>query len=293
MIVVANKPGQLGNMLIVYSHLIARSIESNVKVGTAAFDDYAHLFPATAGDLLCRFPPQLSKIRPTRFRRRLTFHLFHFISRLLPKLGLNLPFLRVLTIKDWTTEFNLGDPEFLKTLKPKELILLRGWLFRDSDALRRQSDAVRKFFRPHDRQQKNIDELIERSRQDVDVLVGVHIRHGILYFANARHYFYTTKEFAAVMDEIVDLFPGKRVGFLICSDWPQDPEMFSRFRVTFGTRDIIEDLYAFARCDYLIGAQSTFTVWASFYGNVPLSVLRGADRRPQTLDDFKVRFPYE
>jgi hypothetical protein len=288
MIVVASKPGQLGNLLFVYAHLIGRAIESNLKVANAAFDDYAHLFPATANDLLCRFPARQSRIRCTRWRRRVIFHLFHFTTRLLPKLRLKLPFLRVITIKDYHTQLNLGDPQFLESLKPGQLVLLRGWGFRDCEALLKHADAVREFFRPHDRQLQNIAALIERARQDTDILVGVHIRHGILYFANARHYFYTTKRYAEIMDEVVDLFPKKRVGFLICSDWPQDPELFSRFRVTFGTHDLIEDLYAFARCDYLIGAQSTFTVWASFYGNVPLSVISGDDRR-QSMKDFQVR----
>ena len=67
-----------------------------------------------------------------------------------------------------------------------------------------------------------------------------------------------------MMDELVTLFPEKRVAFLICSDWPQDAATFARFKVTFGTGDLIEDLYAFPRCDYLIGPPSTFTLWASF-----------------------------
>lgn len=292
MIVVSSKPGQLGNMCFVYAHLIARAIESKLEVANAAFNDYAHLFPATADDLLCRFPPQEPGIRPTRRRRALVFHLFHTTARLLPKLRLKLPFLRVITIRDWHTEINLGNPEFLNSLKPRELVLLRGWLFRDSEALAKHADEVRHFFRPHEKQAQNIAALIERARKDVDVLVGVHIRHGILYFANARHYFFTTKRYGEVMDEVVALFPGKRVGFLICSDWPQDPEMFERFKVTLGTGDIIEDLYGFSSCDYIIGPQSTFTVWASFYGKVPLNVITAADQG-RSLDDFQVRLPYE
>lgn len=46
--------------------------------------------------------------------------------------------------------------------------------------------------------------------------------------------------------------------------------MFAGFQATFGSGDTVEDLYALAECDYLIGPPSTFTVWASFYGNVPL-----------------------
>ena len=60
------------------------------------------------------------------------------------------------------------------------------------------------------------------------------------------------------------------MAFLICSDEPQHGGDFARMNVHFGTGHAIEDLYALARCDYLIGPPSTFSAWASFYGKVPL-----------------------
>jgi GT2 family glycosyltransferase len=288
MILIVNKPGQLGNMLLLYSHLIGRAIESNLIVANSAFDDYADLFPSTAGDLLCRFPPKASPIRCTRLRRRLVYHLFHFIARVLSRLRVKLPVVREITLQEWDTEFNLGEPHFLASLKPRQLVLLRGWLFRDSDALLKHAEAVREFFRPLDRHQKNVAAVIERARKDADILVGVHVRHGYLYFANARQYFYPTERYAEIMGEVAALFSGRRLAFLICSDWPQDPELFSGFRVTFGTNELIEDLYAFARCDYLVGPPSTFTGWASFYGNVPLNIINRVDQE-QSIGDFQVR----
>jgi len=290
MIVVANNPGQLGNMLYVYSSLIGRAIESDLKLANTALDNYADLFPSTAGDLFCRFPPTTSRIRATRRRRRFIYHLVHFAARILSKLRFDLPFIRQITIRDWVTEINLGDPQFLAAAKPGQLLLLRGWLFRDIPALQKHADAIREFFRPRADYLENVDAVIERARKDVDILVGVHIRQGILYYANVRRYFYPTVRYAEMMDEIVRLFPEARVGFLICSDWPQDPELFSKFRFTFGSNHLIEDMYAFARCDYLIGPPSTFTMWASFYGNVPLNVIRTPDQR-QSLEDFQVRLP--
>ena len=288
MIIVASKPGQLGNILFVYSHVIARAIESNLSVANPALDEYADLFPSTRGDLLCRFPARQSRVGTTARRRKLVYRFFHGVGRILGKLKLDLPPVRQITLRDWHTEFDLGDPEFLAGLKPRQGVLLLGWLFRDPRAMEKHSGAVREFFRPHERNQQNIDELITRARQDSDVLVGVHVRHGIIHFANTRKYFYTAQRYGEMMDELVQLFPGKRVSFLICSDWPQDPKLFSRFKVTFGTGDLIEDMYGFARCDYLIGPPSTFTMWASFYGQVPLNIICRNDQ-PQALDDFRVQ----
>jgi len=47
-------------------------------------------------------------------------------------------------------------------------------------------------------------------------------------------------------------------------------------------------MYGFARCDYLIGPPSTFTMWASFYGQVPLNIICRNDQ-PQAIDDFRVQ----
>ena len=49
----------------------------------------------------------------------------------------------------------------------------------------------------------------------------------------------------------------------------------------------VEDLYALAGCDLLIGPPSTFTQWASFYGKVPLYHAWSPDAAP-TRDDFAV-----
>jgi hypothetical protein len=285
MIVIADKPGQLGNMLLLFSHFIGRAIESGFTVSNPAFEDYAACFPNTTRDLLCRFPLQKSPVAAGPFLRRLVYRASNFAVRVLARLGGKLGFFRSITLTDWEAQFPLDSPEFLNLVRSGRLIFVRGWGFRDADSFRKHADAIRDFFRPHEVNERNIDELISRARQETDVLVGVHIRHGIIHFDNTRKYFYSAKRYAEMMAELVALFPGRRVSFLICSDWPQDPEMFSGFKVTFGSGDLIEDMYAFSRCDYLIGAPSTFTMWASFYGKVPLNLIRRPDQR-QDMADF-------
>ena len=288
MIVIADKPGQLGNMLFLFSHFIGRAIESSLTISNLAFDEYADSFPTTKADLFCRYPPRKSFCRGREFLRRLLFRAGNLAVRVLSLLGGNLGFVRSITLRDWVTPFAIDSQEFLELVKGR-MILVRGWNFRDVPSLRKHAQAIKKFFQPHQTNQRNIDELIARARRNSDVLVGVHIRQGIIQFANTRKYFYTGPRYAEMMDELKAMFPERRVSFLICSDWPQDPGLFSRFDVTFGTGDLIEDMYAFAYCDYLIGPPSTFTMWASFYGDVPLNVIRSPGQR-QSLDDFSLSF---
>jgi hypothetical protein len=286
MIVIADKPGQLGNMLLLFSHFIGRAIESDFSFSCLGFENYAKLFPTTKTDLLCRFPPRLSQ-RSRPALRRWLYGGSNFLVRVLGKLGGNLGFLRSITIYDWDAIFPLNDPAFIELARSNRLTLLRGWGFRDYDCMKKHGDRIRDFFRPHEANQERIDQLISKARRDADVLVGVHIRHGIIHFDNTRKWFYSAKRYGEMMGEIVELFPGRRVNFLICSDWPQDPKMYAAFNVTYGTGDLIEDIYAFAKCDYLMGAPSTFTMWSSFYGKVPLNKIEEPDQ-PQRLADFRV-----
>jgi len=58
-------------------------------------------------------------------------------------------------------------------------------------------------------------------------------------------------------------------------------------KTVFADEDLITDMYSLAKADYIIGPPSTFTMWASFYGSVPLLVI---DNRKENilLSDFKI-----
>jgi hypothetical protein len=49
------------------------------------------------------------------------------------------------------------------------------------------------------------------------------------------------------------------------------------------------DLYALAKYDYILGPLSSYSQWASFYGNKPLYQLSGSKDR---LDHGKFRVSY-
>jgi hypothetical protein len=286
MVIIAGKPGQLGNMLILTSHFIARAIEDGYTVVNPAFDDYAPYFEGTRHDLLCRFPSRGSVLSDSRRAHRWSYSLSHATARALTLLGGGLYPLKALTIRDWTTVYPLDDPAFIQMARSR-LVFVRGWLFRDPPAVVRQAEAIREYFRPLEKHRRVIAAKLEEARRDSDVLVGIHIRHGIIHFANARHYWYPAEQYPVFMTRMEQMLPGRRVKFLICSDTQQDPALFAKHAFTFGPNHLVEDMYSFAGCDYLIGPPSTYTMWASFYGGVPLYTVNDADHVP-TRDDFRV-----
>jgi hypothetical protein len=143
--------------------------------------------------------------------------------------------------------------------------------------LLKHADAIREHFQPLPRHERNVKRVIAEARCGADVLVGVHIRQtDYAAFVKGR-YFFSTGQYRAVMQRVEKSFAPKTVRFLVCSDAAQTVEAFAGLDVVLGTGHLVEDMYALARCDFLIGPPSTYTEWASFYGEVPLCHLVSPD----------------
>ena len=84
----------------------------------------------------------------------------------------------------------------------------------------------------------------------------------------------------------------REVGFLVCSNEPLASAFYSTANIHLGHNHLVEDLYSFARCDYLIGPPSTYTMWASYYGGVPLCLITHPGIDP-ALENFELVLPSE
>jgi len=269
MIVIINKPGQLGNRLFVFAHCIACAAEHGLRISNPSFDEYAPFFVGTRNDLLCRYPRPVRPLPPAPITRRAFFQSVNLLGLTVTRLGLQTGLVRYVRI-DWDHPFSLDDPMNVARLKSARLIVLYGWLFRGPQTLLKHQDLVRAYLTPVDVHTSQICNLITKARSVCDVLVGVHIRHGDYRTFLGGRYFYPIEVYAALMRQVEALFPTQRVGFLVCSNEPLPPDVLAEFRVTHGTNHLVEDMYAFARCDYIVGPPSTYTAWSSFYGNVPM-----------------------
>ena len=67
------------------------------------------------------------------------------------------------------------------------------------------------------------------------------------------------------MQKVEACIQGK-VRWVICSNEKIETEEFSSFDVVLGPNQIVEDMYVFSECDYIVGPPSTYTGWASFMG---------------------------
>ena len=290
MLVVAEKTGQLGNRLILFAHFIAFAIENNYTIVNPSFCEYADCFESTCEDLLIHYPPQKSILKGNKFIRNIFYYSTRIICEilyLLTRFKLKFKKIRVIKLKD-QERFYLSKPEFSTSLSQKPIIFCQGWLFRvDLDACLKYSDQIRAYFTPLEKHQHNVSTLISEARKAGEILVGVHIRHGDYKQFHGGKFYYSVDEYLEVMKKVEELFINNQVVFLICSNIKQSPDIFSEFNFIFANDHFVEDMYSLAQCDYIIGPPSTYSLWASFYGNVPLYEIYDPEAN-LSLDSFKI-----
>ena len=182
--------------------------------------------------------------------------------------GLAGPFHEVVDI-GIDTPLDLSDPEFVARARRK-VVLTMGWLFRDNAATLRHAEMLRELLRPTETHRREAESAASRARQEADMLVGVHIRHGDYKTFLGGRYYYSLEQYRGFMEQMRDLLPERRVAFLICSDAKHDLAAFGDLDVHPGPGRLASDLLALSHCDYIIGPRSTYSYWASFYGNRPL-----------------------
>jgi hypothetical protein len=294
MIVVVGEYGQLGNRLIVLANMIAAARAHGLSIADPAFYPYAAHFEGTRRDVWCRYPARDGLLAAReRWGGRLN-RVLHQVQRYARKFRNRTnrwPFgLRVLDI-GWREPCDIDGAEFLVQARTARVLLAKGWLFRAESSFERHADAIRAHFTPIETHRAAVAACLGRIRAQADVVIGVHIRHGDYANFLGGRFYYAVEQYAAIMRHIRDLLADRRVHFLVCSNAVHPPGVFGDLDVSAGPGPMVQDMYALAACDYMIGPPSTFSAWASFHGQTPLHVLVDPDARPALIDfDVITRF---
>jgi hypothetical protein len=256
MIIILEPYGRLGNRLFLSAYGMALAKASGQSLINLALAEYSSLFPATRSPFKRRLNQFYQSMRPKILHLKrfpIAWRWFVFLDR------------------QNAADYSPDNPTFVAAVKRRLVTVIQGW----PDPARisfpaSTSDDIRETFRPEAKVAAVAQARVQLARCGADVLVGVHIRWGDYreYRRGISHY--RLQDYLLTLQRIVELLPGKRVAFLVCSDEPQKAETFQTFRVTMGPGTLLEDLYSLAMCDYLVGPPSTYSLWAAFYGSKPL-----------------------
>ncbi|MES2213787.1 MAG: alpha-1,2-fucosyltransferase [Patescibacteria group bacterium] len=146
-----------------------------------------------------------------------------------------------------------------------------GWLFRNPVGIAKYRKEILAYFRPKDRITKKIEERIAGLRRNTDHLVGVHIRQGDYKTWAGGQYYFEQGAVRNILDEYLK-FLGKSATFVLCSDENIDVDAFKGLNIQVSNGSPVEDLFLLSKTDAIIGSNSTFGAFASYYGNIPYIV---------------------
>ena len=288
LIVISLRSGRLANRLTLFAQFIALAEEQGHRIINFAFHSYAHLFETTRRDIYCRYPAAERRswldvvpgVAAALRKTRICYQLVCYASiwnESFPVFGRKVVTLRE---KPGSKVMPLDGPGIQAQIRDARIVLAHGWWFRaPPNWLQRHAEKIRDYFRPVEEYARASREAVDRLRRDADVVVGVHIRQGDYRTWHGGKYFFPASRYAGWMQELAAQFPDRKVAFFVCSDEPRTAYEFPGLAVGLGAGSPVGDLYALSGCDYIFGPQSTFTQWASFYGNKPLFLLNDANAR--------------
>ena len=277
-IYIVKRCGRLANRIIFYANIIAWAEEKKLGVTNFTFQSYADLFESTRSSCSSAYPPHQSGIwrlvllpiiklsNSIRFQ----YQCIYLFSKVLLKSNLLSRLFPILSDHDFNGTRSLSEIIPTDYWLSRRTLLVSGWKFREPVLTNKHANKIRDFFKPIQKVRQQVAKSFPERRNEMSLVIGVHIRKGDYSNWKGGKYDYPVGDYIFIMKKILDLFPNNKLSFLICSNVILDAELFNEFSITISHNSPIEDLYALSMCDLIFGPPSTFTQWASFYGEKPL-----------------------
>ncbi len=282
MIILNDKPGQLCNRLWAFSFFIAYAMKYRLNIYIPNFKEYQSYFEDLSSFPHVHFtivkkPPIIDTLTYQSYR--VITKLLRIISSFFSVKGLGI----YIDPYHWTHES--WDDSIL--MRKRNIVFLGSWFHRkEVAALLEWKSALVKLFEPKSIYKKKADTLFGNLRTEYDVIIGIHIRRRDYANFHGGAYLFDDAVYKKYMKAIQDCCGGGKNCYFLASDETVNCSRFEDYKAfSLEAPVMIEDVYALSRCDYILGPPSTFSMWASFIGDVPLRIIKYADENI-TLDQF-------
>ena len=269
----------LANRMWQFAYFLAFAMEHKITLINSSFAEHAEHFEGTRQNLFCSFPQiRIPFAININWLNRI-FKISLWFKRISKSLRHRMPVLNnifsFISIKE--KYFNLDKKENYELITKYKIVFIEGWKIRCNRTLIRHNHAVKKYFMPRNKNIKNVESILKPIKKKHNILIGLHIRRGD-YKEYAPQYYFTYEEYILFIQKIIKYFKDKNnIAFIICSDEKIDRELFEQYPCYYSTGHYIEDMYILSKCNYIFGVSSTFSIWASFFGEVPLYLIDNKD----------------
>lgn len=280
-VILQTSGNELANQLWNYASIYAYALERGYKLENPSFFEYGNYFLMPASNPL--FKAMFFSLftnytgRKSAFRRKIWRKLYFWYAHIVLwffsthcivyKDADNKPYYLPPTKE---SHGKLGELE-----KAGGNIYFDSWLFRNPVGLEKYRLEIKKYFQP----QKDIQELVNKNvrnlRNAYTTIIGIHIRQDDYATWRGGNYLIPQKRVREIIDEYlkVNNKDPKTIYFAITSDGPIDKELFADLNIFISKENAVHDLFLLASTDLIIGSNSTFGAFASYYGNIPLIVM--------------------
>lgn len=243
MIVLIKESGNHSNRLLQHIHFEAFCLEHKIRFLNPTFYDLEKHY---------------------NFRRNHVNGFCHFILKVIRKIDIQLPSL--VFDSDYKNVVNLDD------ISKRKVLFVEGWYFRNHDLVKKyQVFFSKKYSLKYQFYKDNplYNKILSLNKEQFTI-IGVHIRRGDYKTFKSGIYCYDDEVFLNYMNDLrllVNESLGKEVKFVIFSN---DHHSFNdNEEILVSKNEWYIDHHLMSLCDYLIGPPSSFTLWASYVGNVP------------------------
>mgnify|MGYP001149757450 CR=1 FL=1 len=248
--------GQTCNQFWIYSHYLVAAMEDKKKITILAPDAAIENYPNIINQKFISFPlynaPLLKLMGHKRrvallnqtLNNKYTRNILAFFFKIIPRVT----YMEAKMGQFTKTNLHTYKEEIKSIFKPKKEIIL------------------------------SAQSLISEKRLHYDKIIGIHVRRGDYRTHKNGKFFYTDEQYCSIMNQIEELFPKDKVGFLVCSNEFLDLEKLGGNRsFSFQNSSAALDLHGLGLCDYIIGPPSSYSCWASFFGGIPLYFIANAE----------------
>ena len=296
-VILSKRNAQLGNRLTMHAHLLAFCLERGCRFLNPTLAEYGDFYAGARGRLLIQKDADLKRNPVPHWQNKMAFLCVRMLYQL-TKVSRLLPWAPIQSAKATRNPTGKGLLAFLEDLESKggRIAFVSTWKIRSYELCAKHAQEIRRIFLPIPELRQKPDDRLKRLRTRVDLLLGVHIRHGDYRKHASGNLFFTPEKYRKWMEKFATHFPGQKVGFAICSDAKQRAEDFLGLEFVFGPGNdevseygnkrkdpargvIVEDNYMLSQCDYILGTVSTFCSWAAYWGNKPLLQVKSQKER--------------
>ena len=290
--------GELANQLWNYANVYAYTLERGYTLENPSFFEYGSYFSIPTPPSLFKFfffntfkNYTFRKKAPRRKIWRKFYSIYKNCSALLH--GSN-----VINHKDPNSHPYYLPPtkdssDKLKQLEEKGVdIYFNSWLFRNPIGLKNYHDSVRDYFCPRRDIENGVISRINDIRGRFQHVIGIHIRQGDYKIWRGGIYFIGQKRVREIIEEFVKIggLEKAKTCFIIASDGAVDEKIFDGLNIHISKENAVFDLFLLSKTDAIIGSNSTFGAFASYYGDIPQIVMQKESMDWQYYSDKKTFF---